>query len=281
MRQFFKKRVYLIVLAIFLFVILLHYQNQRVRLSGPTLWVDRAIVFVYGPLHNGLNMGVGFFGEIWHHYMALVGIGSENDRLRDELRLKNLQLVALQEKLRSQTLEAEVDEKMNFLGFDGVSARVQFFDPLAQSQTVWIDAGTAAGIRVDHPVMSPDGLVGRVIRVFADTAQVLLLVDPHCAVDVVNQETRARAIMVGSGGRLEAKTYPLMSHLEFLQNEREMQPGSLLLTSGVGAIYPPGIPVGKILQENTSRRFFNTENNVLPAVDFGKLEGVVVITGKL
>ncbi|MBI2339486.1 MAG: rod shape-determining protein MreC [Deltaproteobacteria bacterium] len=282
----FKRRAFLALLLIVLFVVLLNVRRDRPQVASPSGsatgagFVDRLIVSLFGPVQGLVDHAVDFVENGWSNYFAVVGAKKENVRLKEEIRLKDLEILSLKERLRSQDREELLSQKAGLLGGAGVKAKVTGYDPYAVSQTMWVSAGSSQGIAVDCPVLTLEGLVGRIVKVFPSMSQVLLLVDPHFAVDVIDEATRVRALVVGSGRGVELKRYPFLTHLEFLNLGDEIRKGDLLITSGFGAIYPPGIPVGSVIDVAQKENDLFQSSGVLPAVDFGKLEEVVILTEK-
>ncbi|MBI4412068.1 MAG: rod shape-determining protein MreC [Deltaproteobacteria bacterium] len=275
-----KRRAGLAVLLILLFIILLNLRQDGSRKFPPVHFIDRIIVSLYTPVQGIIDNTVDFIGNGWSGYFALVGVKKENQRLKDEIGLRELELLSLKERLRAQDREDYLAQKAGILGWEGVSARVIGYDPYAQSQTIWLSVGSSRGVAMDQPVLTVEGLVGRIVKVFPTSSQVLLLVDPHFSVDVIDEATRVRALVVGSGRGTELKRYPFLTHLEFLSLGDEIRKGDLLITSGFGEIYPAGIPVGKIIDVEQKENALFKSSGVLPLADFGKLEQVMILTGK-
>ncbi|MDO8520099.1 MAG: rod shape-determining protein MreC [Deltaproteobacteria bacterium] len=250
----FRKRVFLALLfALILLVFLNSRDSSSLRYPG-----DSFLVRLYGPVLSGMDRGKDAVVSTWRRYVALVGAGDENRRLKEELKSKNLLILFLKEKIASDFRQE---------GLEGIAARVVAFDPHAQTQSVWVDAGSRKGVKMDSPAVTKVGLAGRVIKIFPKMSQVLLVTDRHFSVDVLNERTRVRALAVGSGNRAELRRGPLLSHLEFLKQGDDMRPGDLLLTSGLGEMYPAGIPVGTLLKGEA----------ILPKVDFSSLEEVMIL----
>src|SRR5438552_14612856 len=109
---------------------------------------------------------------------------------------------------------------------------------VAHSQTVMIDKGTAHGVKPDSAVMTPAGIVGRVIHSSNFYSVVQLIIDSQAFVGVVVQSTRRVGIVKGTGGR--------DLDLYLIDDDNELKLGDPFLTSGQDLIYPKGLPVGII-----------------------------------
>lgn len=206
--------------------------------------------------------------NIWDRYVALIGLYDENQRLKkenDELRMQNVQQQeAILEAQRVRTLAGLQESGLG----KSVIARVIGRDP-ARSQTITIDKGAANGVKPDTPVMTPSGIVGRVIHSSNFFSIVQLIVDSQSAVGVMLQSTRQQGILRGTGGReLE---------LDYIDDDNELKQGDTFITSGQDRIYPKGLPVGAILTVGPRRGLFKTVQ-VRPSADMSRLEEVLCIT---
>ena len=148
-----------------------------------------------------------------------------------------------------------------------VVARVIGRDP-ARSQTVTIDKGTAHGVRPDSAVITPQGVVGRVIHSSNFFSIVQLIVDSQSAVGVLLQSTRRQGIVRGTGGR--------ELDLDYIDDDNDLKPGDTFLSSGLDRIYPKGLTVGVITSVGPRRGLLKTVQ-IKPSADLGRLEEVICI----
>ncbi len=133
-----------------------------------------------------------------------------------------------------------------------------------------IDLGSDSGVARDQPVVTDSGLVGTVVEVNCCAAKVRLITDPSSAVNARLQQSRDEGVAVGRfGGGLE---------LQYLSQQAHVKPGDLVLSSGLGGGYPPGIVVGTV--NAVQRQSFDVLQtaSLTPGVDFNRLEIVLVIT---
>ena len=141
----------------------------------------------------------------------------------------------------------------------------------ARSQTVTIDKGTAHGLKPDTAVMTPSGIVGRVIHSSNFFSIVQLVVDSQSAVGVILQTTRRQGIVRGMGGR--------DLDLDFIDDDNDLKVGDIFLTSGQDRIYPRGLPVGVITSIGSRRPGGLLKTvQIRPSADLGRLEEVLCIT---
>jgi rod shape-determining protein MreC len=138
-------------------------------------------------------------------------------------------------------------------------------------RTLTINKGTSDGVDVDMGVIAPSGVVGRVIRPSARAAMVQLLTDRNAAAGAIIERTRVQGVVVGTGsGRLR---------LDYVPATASVEPGDLVVTSGIDGIYPKGFVLGQIESvERLGEDFGMIE--ISPAVDFRVLESVLVVTDR-
>jgi rod shape-determining protein MreC len=135
---------------------------------------------------------------------------------------------------------------------------------------VIIDRGSDDGLRKGMPVITQQGLVGSIAAVTAGAARVQLINDPGSSINVVLQQSGEEAVINGQiTGEIE---------LDMIRQNASIQPGDLVLTSGLGGNYPANIVVGQVITvRNEASALFQTAS-VQPAVDFSQLGIVLIIT---
>ena len=138
--------------------------------------------------------------------------------------------------------------------------------------SITINKGENQGIKSDMTVITPAGLVGRVIRVSGNTAEVLLITDPRSGVGSMVQETRSPGILEGvTGGQGSLK----MVHIPAdLTPDR----GNRVITAGLGSVFPKGIPIGTVREVCKEEAGLFKMAEIEPYVDFNRLEEVLVVT---
>jgi rod shape-determining protein MreC len=238
--------------------------------SGP----DKIIIRIATPVQYAAATLARGLSNLWGDYIYLVDVKEDNARLAAQnarLRERERKLEAFEEENRR--LRRLLDLK-NSVGTDVISAQVvgkntnEFF----RVARVTLDK-EARDIGPNLPVLSSDGVVGTTLKSAGDTVDVRLVVDAGSGVDVVVQRTGARGFARGTG---DESKYTLS--IEYVQRTDEVEVGDLLVTSGVGRRFPKGIPVGTVTQ--VTKRDFGIYQQVIatPAVDFSRLEEVLVVT---
>lgn len=200
--------------------------------------------------------------ELWR-------LREENRRLREELaRYRALEPAMLQAIEAHARLRALLGLK-EWYGEAVVAARVVLRTPDRWFEQVVVDAGSLDGVEPGMPVVTSEGLVGRVVGVTPRQATVMLLTDPASGVGAMVLATRDAGVVLGSHvqrGRLV---------LTFYSPGAAPRPGQLVVTSGYGGQFPPGIPVGTV--ESVERGRLTPLATVRPAVDLDRLTEVLVL----
>ncbi len=148
-------------------------------------------------------------------------------------------------------------------------------DPANWWRSVQIDLGSLDGVKIDMPVLGGDGLIGRVSEVHPHRSRVALIGDPACRISVTIEATGESGILSANGGTVFD---PTLVDLLFLPATTEARPGDTLYTSGLGEIFPRGIPVGKLIAVEPAPGALTTTARVKLAVNSSKLNQVWVLT---
>ncbi len=200
----------------------------------------------------------------------LTSLRLENDRLKSEIARLQGEVVNLQQ----QVADTEILETL--LGFARANpsyqykgARVIGRDPSPFLHYVIIDRGSDDGLRPGMPVVTDQGLVGRISAVSALGARVQLITDPASSVNVLIQPSEADARLLGSiTGDIS---------IDLIPQEITISSGNLVLTSGLGGNYPANVLVGQVNSVRQEATALFQIASVQPAVDFSKLELVLII----
>jgi rod shape-determining protein MreC len=240
-------------------------ENDSSRLIR--LWTVSAVT----PLEKaivGLQTGTG---NIWHNYIYLRGVRQENRDLREKIERLQLEQVRLrQDADQGRRLQSLLGFKEQFID-QTVAAQVIGSSGSEQSRTVYLDKGLSDGIQEGMPVISSQGIVGKIIQVATKhTSQVLLINDQTSGVGTILENSRLQGVLKGkASGELG---------LENVMAEEDVKPGERVLTSGGDLIFPKGLPVGTVQEVKRGTEFLQV--TVRPATPLSHLEEVLVITKK-
>jgi rod shape-determining protein MreC len=138
----------------------------------------------------------------------------------------------------------------------------------AEFRTVTLDKGTSEGLRPDMAVISPSGVVGRVIMPTARASKLQLLIDRNAAAGALVERSRAQGVVVGTGTEL--------LRMDYVSGTADLKVGDRIITSGIDGIYPKGFVIGQIESIERGAGEFSGIT-VRPAVDFSGLESVLVV----
>lgn len=137
-------------------------------------------------------------------------------------------------------------------------------------QFIILNKGSNDGLARDMPVLTDRGLIGQIVEVTADAAKVLLITDPTSAVNALIQRSRAEGVVVGQlTGDLR---------MQFISLDADLQPGDLVLTSGLGGRYPADLLIGQVASVRKRTQDVFQEADIRPLNDFAALEIVLVLT---
>lgn len=209
--------------------------------------------------------------SLWESYVDLRRVRQENLRFHEEIQSLQRRLRTLEEQAhenwRLKTLLRLQEQEPS----PSLVARVVGKDATNWFRSLVIDQGSRQGISRHMAVIAPEGLVGQVAEVTPRSARVQLITDPVSSVGVLLQSSRVTGLLVGTElRRLRIKYLPILA---------EVRPGEMVVTSGMGGVYPKGVLVGKVVAVDKRSGALFQEAVVEPSVDFSSLEGVMVIMG--
>ncbi len=208
----------------------------------------------------------------------LVALRSQNLRLQREVTALGQESTALQELTQANArLRALLDLRASISALlpypaGSVAARVIARSPATWWSAVLLDKGSADGVTPNMIAMAPSGLVGRVSSVTAHTATVNLLTNPDTAVGgmVERASSRDAGVAYGVAGQTDLR-------MEFFDAQANVQPGDTIVTSGLGGVFPKGLPVGQVVSVGAPRYGQQRTAVVAPAVNLADLEELLLV----
>jgi rod shape-determining protein MreC len=195
----------------------------------------------------------------------------------DTLRRQNQQFQV--DKLQAAAIAAENDQLRGLLGWQKQQpwnlklANVITRDPANWWRTVEIDLGSRDGLTPNLPVLTSDGLVGRVSSVGYTRSQVVLIGDPNCRVSALVEDPAQDTGILSASGPLDNS----LAVLTYLSSSASLKSGQQVVTSGIGGIFPKGIPLGQIVDSQPVELGLYTEARVRLSANLGSLEEVWVL----
>jgi len=195
----------------------------------------------------------------------------------DTLRRENQQLRS--QAVQNSAVARENDQLRTLLNWQKNApwklklANVVMRDPANWWRTIQIDLGSRDGVRENLPVLTSSGLIGRVSSVSLTRSQIVLIGDPNCRVSAtVENSARDMGVVVASG-----PVDTSLVQLTYLASSANLKPGQNVLTSGMGDVFPKGIPIGQIVYAHTVEYGLYTEAQVKLSANLGSLEQVWVL----
>jgi rod shape-determining protein MreC len=246
-------------------VLLLAFQikgDHQVRLIR--YWTVEALI----PFERGGTWSFSKVGDIWDGYIALRGTRAENTSLHarvDQLQILNRQLES--EAAEAQRLSALLGFRESYEKAPMLAARVIGASSDTSSNTLFVNRGQDDRVRPNMAVITPEGIVGKIVEVFPATAQVLLISDRDSGVGAVLEGTRTHGVVKGSGDP--------DPRLDYVVNDEKVQSGEVILTSGEDRIFPKGLLIGSVSSAIAGNPFQNIR--VRTAARLDRLEEVLIL----
>ncbi|SRR6266568_1386742 len=244
-------------------------QVKRQTAEGPVRLIRLVTVSTIAPFERMLIYTGGSVRGVWSNYIDLRSVRRENQQLKAESERMRLERAREQEDARqARRIQALLGFKEQWIDAT-VAAQVIGTSGSENSRLLYLDKGTKDGIKVDMPVITPDGVVGKILNVYGETAQVLMINDPTSGVGATLVNSRLQGIVKGTNtGEVQ---------LNYIMSDEAVQAGEPLVTSGGDRVFPKGLPVGTVAKASPGRNLF-LEIKLKPAVDLDRLEEVLVIT---
>jgi rod shape-determining protein MreC len=260
-----QRPVFLLAAVVLAQVMLLAFQIKRdhdVRLIR--YWA----AFFVMPFERGGTDAVKGTGGIWSNYISLRGAHAENARLRaeiDQLRLENRDLAAQAGEAQRLGIvlkfnDAHTEAPMLAAQVIGASA-----DPA--SHTLFLNRGDRDRVRRNMAVITPDGIVGKIVEVLPATSEVLLINDKDSGAGALLADTRTHGVVKGSGDP--------DARLDYVVNDEGVHAGEMILTSGEDRIFPKDLLIGTVASASPGNPFQNI--HVRPAAHLDRLEDVLIL----
>ncbi|MBN1628025.1 MAG: rod shape-determining protein MreC [Deltaproteobacteria bacterium] len=231
--------------------------------------VEQAVVEITAPFQRLFSGTINGVQNIWIKYFSLINTREESARLKEQIAALKM------ENYRSRELLAACQRLQGLLSYtettsqEVLAVRVIGRDPTGLFQSVIIDKGKDSGLSVNMPVVNGDGVVGRIVSVSSNYSKVLLIIDQNSAVDCLVQSTRDNGIVKGLSSDKCIMDYVLKTS--------DINVGDIIITSGIGGIFPKGVPVGEVTDIKDPSDEIFLEVMINPFVDFSKLEEILVI----
>jgi rod shape-determining protein MreC len=244
-------------------------QVKRTSDSEPTRLIRVWAVGAVTPFEKALVWTQTSSGNLWHNYFYLRGVRAENRGLKAQIEQMRLEQVRMsQDADQARRLQALLGFKEQFIS-QTMAAQVIGGSGSESSRSVFIDKGRDDGVKPDMAVITADGVVGKVWRVYGSTSEVLLIDDQTSGAGVILDKSRLQGILRGTpSGEVV---------IEKVMSDETVPAGELVLTSGGDRVFPKGLLVGRVTKVTPGSELF-LNIRVRPAANLNKLEEVLVVT---
>lgn len=262
-----RKYAFFAVLTLSICALALYIHRHR---QGKTGFIDNLIISTTGHLQQQSNYFVRGAQSFVDQYLLLVNTKRENEDLKREVAFLRAKLAGLQE---IQLENSRLRESLRFaseVGYRQIAAHVIAHDVSSDYFGIRIDRGAKDGVEIGMGVISPAGVVGRVLRVTDGFSDVLTVVDPTSNVDAVIQRTRARGILSGL-----AKDG--LCSLKYVDRLEDVAVNDTVVSSGFGSIFPKGLLIGYVTSVVVNPSGVLQKVTIKSAVDIYRLEEVFVV----
>jgi rod shape-determining protein MreC len=255
------------IIALLLFGLVL--MSLRVKQRQGVAFFDGMLMELTSPVQQAATFVIKTVRGVFQHYVFLVHLQKENELLKKrmaELQEENHQtkeMVLSHDRLRKLL---EFRERM---ATSTIAAQLIGQDPTSWFKSVTINKGERDGVHKGMAVISPEGVVGQILKTSPDYATVLLMTDYNSAIDAIVQRTRAKAIVEGKEEN--------RCQLKYLLRTEEVVVGDVVITSGLGGVFPKGLTIGEVRSVDKKGHGVFQFADLTPSVDLAKLEEVLVL----
>ena len=266
-----KKSVLAVITVAIAFLLLALAVQGRARLP----WLDRVIVAIAAPVNEKLVAVSNNADSVRNFFAALTTMQEENKKLKSEvetLRYANIQMAEIW---------AENQRLSNLLQYknDAKNLKLQTAKVIGKNigdikDTVLINLGSNAGLRENMAVVNASGLVGIIDETYPDASRVLLITSPRCKAGGIVLRANSRVVGVVNG----LAGGDAVLQMSNMARDADIVEGDIVVTSGFGGNHPGGLVIGNVSEVSLNVGGLLKQAKIVPAVDFGRLEEVMVVT---
>ncbi|MFA6956458.1 MAG: rod shape-determining protein MreC [Thermoanaerobaculia bacterium] len=263
-----RPTLFLIVVLASLFLLMSTNARTR-RIEDQRTFLVRGVVRLFAPVLEAVDWAYSRVSDTWNGYVDMRTAVRENVELRRRIAGLTTENVGLRNR------NVEISRLRAILGYSeevdlpATLARVVMIDTGGRFKSLILDRGSDEGIRVNDPVLSAEGLVGRVVLTTPSVSKVQLIIDGDSSVGVHFERTHRQGVVRGTGSDELA--------MAFVPFTADVVAGDRVFTAGIDGTYPRGILVGKVTSVEKGKDLFKTVR-CAPATDFSSLEDLIVLS---
>lgn len=274
MLRLFKNKVFLL---ISITVVLLIVIGLSAIPNGKINYIGDIFSTILSPFQKFISYSDKKINDFFAHFEDIDKLREENEVLKqrvDELVYENEKLIDL--KIKNEELRRALDIKDQYSTMEMVGANIIAKDMGNWFDIFTIDRGTRDGIEINYPVVTSNGLVGRVMETDLFTSKVIAIIDEDSSISA--RLSKTSDIVVVKGDRnLKDQGLCIMN---YIPADADVSAGDRVETSGVGGIYPKGILIGKVKEVRQKTNELDRYAIIEPVVDFKRLEEVFILKPK-
>jgi rod shape-determining protein MreC len=261
-----ERKPYLLLLVLLTFNLGL--MSSRIKSGGQRSLLEEAMLTLASPfLKAAGHVGQGVSGT-WNSYVDLRGVAHENRRLREQVDALTRKASETEEARQELTRLRELLDLRASVPWTTVVARVIARGSDGGARIVTLDRGRRDGVTLNQPVLTPRGVVGRVIEAGPGASKVQTILDPNSGVAGLIQRTRVQGMIVGEGDR--------GCRMDYVSELSNVEVGDVIVSSGLDQIYPKGYTIGVVATIGEGEGLTKLVE-LRPEVDFRRLEEVLVV----
>lgn len=232
-------------------------------------WLESIGLKLFSPINRGITLVVDNTKNYLKAVAKFKRVEEENKELKEKIEMAYQENAILKEKLIAYDRLKEMLDLKDTFSYEMIPSLVISREPGNWFNSIIIDKGTTDGVKKNMAVATHLGLVGRVVSVDSRTAKILLILDQRSAVGGMTQRSRDIGVVKGSESNY--------CYIEYLSDDADVKIDDVVITSGLGSIFPKGIIIGKIAGIKRESHDLFQKVIVKPEVDFTKLEEVFVV----
>ncbi len=241
--------------------------SAQVNTTAGIPFIQVATFGVFSEVQRYTMAGFNSVRGLWTGYVALRDVQAQNAELKREM--QSLQVQLQEERAQAKRTDGfrQLLELRQRSGLETVAAEIIAAGADPEFRDMTIDKGSSDGVQADMAVISPAGVVGRVVLSSPRAAKVQMLIDRNAAAGALIERTRSQGIVVGQGDTLR---------MDYVPGTADVKQGDLIVTSGIDRIYPKGFVIGTVETVDRGMGTYH-EITIRPSVEFSRLEEVLVV----
>lgn len=232
-------------------------------------WLESIGLKLFSPINRGISLAADNTKNYLKALAESKAVKEENKELKEKIEIAYQENAVLKEKLIAYDRMKKLLELKESFSYEMIPSLVISREPGNWFNSIIIDKGTADGVKKNMAVATHRGLVGKVVSVDSRTAKILLILDQRSAVGGMIQRSRDIGVVKGSESNY--------CYMEYLSHDADIKINDIVITSGLGSVFPKGIIIGRIAGIKKESHDLFQKVIIRPEVDFTKLEEVFVV----